>query len=55
MNLSVFEKYINLCEVFNIKPSWKGLREYYAHKNMNNKITRRNNFSGVRDYRSARN
>ncbi|SFU33170.1 hypothetical protein SAMN04487886_100824 [Clostridium sp. DSM 8431] len=55
MNLNVFEKYINLCGVFSIKPSWKGLSEYCAHKNTDNKITRRSKFSHVSDYRHVRN
>ena len=31
MNLNVFENYVNLCDMLSIKPSWKGLNEYYNH------------------------
>ena len=31
MNLNVLENYVNLCDILSIKPSWKGLNEYYNH------------------------
>lgn len=38
MNLNVLERYVSLCTALSIKPSWKGLNEYYAHNKVAHKL-----------------
>jgi hypothetical protein len=53
MNLNVLEKYVNLCGVLSIKPSWEGLNEYYNHNTnfkFKNSFYRKNITKHARNY-----
>ncbi len=50
MNLSIFEKYVNLCCRLSIKPSWKGLSEYYNHNVSRNSLRRSIYYTAENNY-----
>lgn len=55
MNLNIFKKYVSLCGVLSIKPSWKGLNEYYNHNRLKNSFTRKTYLPHTIDYKFIRN